>query len=215
MHIEWPDDLLELEDFRELYVRSQDPAGRSWSGTTSRSAGGGGADESVSDDGGTPAASVNVKSFRESKLVLRGPRLRIGVYEGVPTDCSPHPHTGRATYAGQLVNRAARIASKCPPGHTLASRAAWRSAARMLADGERAEAAAAQRAMRTLTFESRMDLETALPAAAAGGGEAVSTVEVTATELGSFRFKGVSEPIGIVHVFDDVLFARPFPVFRS
>ena len=244
MHIEWTRELLELEDFSELYVRINK---RSASALKSSSKGPpidvvtAGSIMSDADE----SLELNVKSFQESKLVLRGPRLRIGVYEGVPTECSPHPHTGRATYAGQLVNRAARIASQAPPGHTLASLSAWQSASRMIkedgagaavglegdgvpksasgvrnGEGERtgdesnADGDGDGENMRTLTFESTVALQTALSSSIVGV-ETVNMVEVTAADLGSFRFKGVSETIEIVHVFDDVLYSRPFPVFKS
>lgn len=41
-------------------------------------------------------------------IVFRGPRVKMGVYCGVPTRVVPHTTTGRADYFGQVVNRAAR-----------------------------------------------------------------------------------------------------------
>jgi class 3 adenylate cyclase len=43
-----------------------------------------------------------------STLHFRGPRVRVGLYRGVPTRVVPHTTTGRADYFGCLVNRAAR-----------------------------------------------------------------------------------------------------------
>ncbi|WIA33706.1 hypothetical protein OEZ86_006824 [Tetradesmus obliquus] len=43
-----------------------------------------------------------------STLHFRGPRVRIGLYRGIPTRVVPHTTTGRADYFGCLVNRAAR-----------------------------------------------------------------------------------------------------------
>lgn len=39
---------------------------------------------------------------------FKGPRVRIGLYCGVPTRVVQHSTTGRADYFGPLVNRAAR-----------------------------------------------------------------------------------------------------------
>lgn len=41
-------------------------------------------------------------------IQFRGPRVRIGLYRGIPTRVVPHSTTGRADYFGPLVNRAAR-----------------------------------------------------------------------------------------------------------
>ncbi|KAK9862515.1 hypothetical protein WJX84_006776 [Apatococcus fuscideae] len=42
------------------------------------------------------------------RILFAGPRVRMGVYEGVPTRIHPHTISGRADYFGMLVNRAAR-----------------------------------------------------------------------------------------------------------
>ena len=41
-------------------------------------------------------------------VVFRGPKVKMGIYAGVPTRVVPHTTTGRADYFGPLVNRAAR-----------------------------------------------------------------------------------------------------------
>eukprot|EP01025_Chloroclados_australasicus_P000524 TRINITY_DN10251_c1_g1_i12.p1 TRINITY_DN10251_c1_g1~~TRINITY_DN10251_c1_g1_i12.p1 ORF type:complete len:527 (-),score=50.69 TRINITY_DN10251_c1_g1_i12:1008-2588(-) len=46
---------------------------------------------------------------REGTLLFNGPRLKVGLYEGIPTQIMPHTTTGRADYFGPLVNRAARF----------------------------------------------------------------------------------------------------------
>ena len=40
-----------------------------------------------------------------SELLFSGVRVKMGVYEGVPTKLMPHTTTGRADYFGPLVNR--------------------------------------------------------------------------------------------------------------
>lgn len=49
-------------------------------------------------------------------VVFRGPRVKMGIYEGVPTRALPHSTTGRADYFGQLVNRAARFCHAAAKG---------------------------------------------------------------------------------------------------
>ena len=41
----------------------------------------------------------------KKQMLFHGPRVRMGVYEGVPTRVCPHTTTGRADYFGPLVNR--------------------------------------------------------------------------------------------------------------
>jgi class 3 adenylate cyclase len=41
-------------------------------------------------------------------VVFRGPKVKMGIYSGLPTRVLPHNTTGRADYFGPLVNRAAR-----------------------------------------------------------------------------------------------------------
>ncbi len=38
-------------------------------------------------------------------LIFVGPRIKMGIYEGVPTRVTPHTTTGSADYFGPLVNR--------------------------------------------------------------------------------------------------------------
>ncbi|MEW5319057.1 MAG: hypothetical protein WDW38_010233 [Sanguina aurantia] len=61
-----------------------------------------------------------------SRLLMRGPRIKVGI------DCSVtsmrtqiSPATGRMTYRGRAINRAARIANKATSGAVLCSEGAW------------------------------------------------------------------------------------------
>ena len=38
-------------------------------------------------------------------LMWYGPRVKVGIYEGLPTNIMPHATSGRADYFGPLVNR--------------------------------------------------------------------------------------------------------------
>ncbi|KAK9828712.1 hypothetical protein WJX72_001669 [[Myrmecia] bisecta] len=49
-------------------------------------------------------------------LVWQGPRVKMGIYEGVPTKVTPHSTTGRADYFGPFVNRCARICNSGAQG---------------------------------------------------------------------------------------------------
>ena len=43
------------------------------------------------------------------QMLFAGPRVRMGLYEGVPARVCPHTTTGRADYFGPLVNRFAPV----------------------------------------------------------------------------------------------------------
>ncbi|KXZ51008.1 hypothetical protein GPECTOR_14g25 [Gonium pectorale] len=49
-------------------------------------------------------------------VLFRGPRVKAGMYAGVPTRVGPHPTTGRADYHGPCVNRAARFCHAAAQG---------------------------------------------------------------------------------------------------
>ena len=44
---------------------------------------------------------------RNQELIFVGPRVKMGIYEGIPTRVAPHTTTGSADYFGPLVNRSA------------------------------------------------------------------------------------------------------------
>ena len=236
MYVDWRKELLEKEEFSAFFVRNKPMS------ASSRQA----SDTYVPSrphrtDRVAPSPDRKISSS-DTKLVMRGPRMKIGLYEGTPTSCSPHPHTGRASYTGQLMNRAARIASKAPSGHTLTSSSTWKAAIMKhddtagkstlsddsgdyrpdprLRDGLSPNQSGSIQSdddeyiflnrSRTLSFESTLALShTTL---SGGDDQNVDIVDVRATELGEMKFKGVQEPIEIVHVYDSVLHARPFPV---
>ncbi|DBB15937.1 TPA: hypothetical protein ACH3X3_003311 [Trebouxia sp. C0006] len=49
-------------------------------------------------------------------LIFIGPRIKMGIYEGIPTRIAPHTTTGSADYFGPLVNRAARFCNGAAHG---------------------------------------------------------------------------------------------------
>ncbi len=56
-------------------------------------------------EGGTP-----------EEPAFNGPRVKMGLYHGVPTKIVPHTTTGRADFFGPLVNRAARTCHAAAAG---------------------------------------------------------------------------------------------------
>lgn len=48
------------------------------------------------------------------QMLFQGPRVKMGLYEGVPTRVCPHTTSGRADYFGPLVNR-----YQLPPHHAM------------------------------------------------------------------------------------------------
>ncbi|GIM09453.1 hypothetical protein Vretimale_13299, partial [Volvox reticuliferus] len=70
-------------------------------------------------------------------ILFRGPRIKAGVYQGMPTRVSPHSTTGRADYFGPLVNRAARYChAAAQGGQVIASRCLVEEILRDLLHGE-------------------------------------------------------------------------------
>ncbi|DBB03723.1 TPA: hypothetical protein ACH3X3_011034 [Trebouxia sp. C0006] len=49
-------------------------------------------------------------------LIFIGPRIKMGIYEGIPIRIAPHTTTGSADYFGPLVNRAARFCNGAAHG---------------------------------------------------------------------------------------------------
>ena len=51
------------------------------------------------------SASRPLHAGAQGQLLWRGPRVKMGMYEGSPTAVVPHPASGRADYFGILCNR--------------------------------------------------------------------------------------------------------------
>ena len=49
----------------------------------------------------------------QGQLLWRGPRVRMGMFEGQPVAVVPHPASGRADYFGTLCNRWLPVSSSC------------------------------------------------------------------------------------------------------
>ena len=73
------------------------------------------------------------------QMLFAGPRVRMGLYEGVPARVCPHNTTGRADYFGPLVNRSApRLTVSChrplPPFQRASRPSLFRTAGQWLGD---------------------------------------------------------------------------------
>ena len=53
----------------------------------------------------------------QGQLLWRGPRVRMGMFEGQPAAVMPHPASGRADYFGCLCNRCCSHGSQLVPFH--------------------------------------------------------------------------------------------------
>ena len=52
-------------------------------------------------------AQCQAQVGRNQGFIFAGPRIKMGIYEGIPTRVAPHTTTGAADYFGTLVNRSA------------------------------------------------------------------------------------------------------------
>ncbi|KAG1660713.1 hypothetical protein FOA52_014333 [Chlamydomonas sp. UWO 241] len=72
-------------------------------------------------------ASSGIVQWPRSRVLFRGPRIKIGIDVGkVQADVSPV--TGRMTYRGRVMNRAARISGKASSGMQWCSTSVWEQA---------------------------------------------------------------------------------------
>ena len=112
--------------------------------------------------------------------------LKIGVYSGPPSIVDAHPSTGRAMYAGPVMNRCARIASLAPEGHILTTSSVWSVACETCVPGR----------FRPLGADGESD--------SASDG-------IWCSVQGWYTFKGVRQPFEIVHVQDSLLACVSLP----
>ena len=117
-------------------------------------------------------------------VVLRGPRLRVGLVAGSPSQVGPHEHTGRAQYRGALMNRAARLASGCPGGHVFTTRRTWEQIAEI--------------------FE--LDQDPVSP----GSASEYADLDLYGLSQGAQAFRGVRGKVEVVQLFNALLALRPF-----
>jgi class 3 adenylate cyclase len=73
------------------------------------------------------ASALTSQDDQASDYLLRGPRLKIGIDNGL-TSSEISPCTGRLIYRGRVMNRASRISSMAPSGSCWCSLKAWQEA---------------------------------------------------------------------------------------
>ena len=119
---------------------------------------------------------------------LRGPRVNVGVYEGVPSMVVPHPSMGRADYFGPLVNRAARLCFGAARG------------GQVVADKATAKQAVDEWRERGGTYVDRSRHGWAFPES--------DELLIQVLSVGRYRFKGVAGEVSCVQVVADTLAPR-------
>lgn len=124
----------------------------------------------------------------EGRPSLRGPRVNVGVYEGVPSMVVPHPSLGRADYFGPLVNRAARLCFGAARG------------GQVVADKSTAMQAVAEWRARDGRYVDRARHGWYFPES--------ERLQVQVRSVGQYRFKGVAGEVSCVQVVTDTLAAR-------
>ncbi|KAJ9524357.1 hypothetical protein QJQ45_008547 [Haematococcus lacustris] len=131
-----------------------------------------------------PATSGRVYQLQVHKLLFRGLRVKVGIDYG-PVHADLHAVTGRVTYRGKAMNRAARICGSAKSGQVWASSGAWHAAQHDL--------------------DNRVDSLSYGPAgaeqAAGGMSSAAAAPLVAATNLGSFKLKGIKEDMSLMRCF--------------
>ena len=124
----------------------------------------------------------------EGRPSLRGPRVRVGAYEGVPSMVVPHPSLGRADYFGPLVNRAARLCFGAARG------------GQVVADKSTAMQAVSEWRAREGRYVDRARHGWKFPES--------ERLQVQVRSVGKYRFKGVAGDVSCVQVVADTLAAR-------
>ncbi|KAG2501916.1 hypothetical protein HYH03_000414 [Edaphochlamys debaryana] len=80
---------------------------------------------SVAGGGAGPGEGGEASCMISSQVVLRGLRIRVGVDVSADVHIEISPSTGRMSYRGRVMNRAARISAKATSGAVLVSEEAW------------------------------------------------------------------------------------------
>ena len=119
---------------------------------------------------------------------LRGPRVNVGAYEGVPSMVVPHPSMGRADYFGPLVNRAARLCFGAARG------------GQVVADKATAKQAVEEWRKRGGAYVDRSRHGWAFPES--------NELQVLVRGGGTFTFKGVPDSVSIVQFIPEGLSTR-------
>ncbi|KAL6755782.1 nucleotide cyclase [Haematococcus lacustris] len=177
LELDWPLELLEHELGEAVELMSVNNQGRTSPQAAARSLARASCDSLTELDGRTtaPATLGRVYQLQVHKLLFRGLRVKVGI------DCGPlcadlHAVTGRVTYRGKVMNRAARICGSAKSGQVWASSGAWDAA--------------------------QHDLNNRVGSLSYGpGGTPAAAPLVAATKLGSFKLKGIKEDMSLMRCF--------------
>ncbi|KAL6764304.1 nucleotide cyclase [Haematococcus lacustris] len=186
LELEWPLELLEHELGEAVELMSVDNKGPTSVQPSARPlprTNGDGLTE-LAERATPPATSGRVYQLQVHKLLFRGLRVKVGIDYG-PVHADLHAVTGRVTYRGKAMNRAARICGSAKSGQVWASSGAWHAAQHDL--------------------NNRVDSLSYGPAgaeqAAGGMSSAAAAPLVAATNLGSFKLKGIKEDMSLMRCF--------------
>ncbi|GFH22495.1 guanylate cyclase domain-containing protein [Haematococcus lacustris] len=184
--LDWPHELLEHELGEAVELMSVNKQGTTSPQAAARSLARASCDgpRELAERATPPATSGRVYQLQVHKLLFRGLRVKVGIDYG-PVNADLHAVTGRVTYRGKAMNRAARICGSAKSGQVWASSGAWHAAQHDL--------------------NNRVDSLSYGPAgtdqAAGGMSSAAAAPLVAATNLGSFKLKGIKEDMSLMRCF--------------
>ncbi|KAJ9524753.1 hypothetical protein QJQ45_024359 [Haematococcus lacustris] len=184
--LDWPPELLEHELGEAVELMSVNRQGPTLLAAAARSFARASCDglRELAGRATSPATSGRVYQLQVHKLLFRGLRVKVGIDYG-PLCADLHAVTGRVTYRGKAMNRAARICGSAKSGQVWASSGAWHAAQHDL--------------------DNRVDSLSYGPAgaeqAAGGMSSAAAAPLVAATNLGSFKLKGIKEDMSLMRCF--------------
>ncbi|KAL6764315.1 hypothetical protein V8C86DRAFT_2479502 [Haematococcus lacustris] len=184
--LDWPHELLEHELGEAVELMSVNRQGPTSPPAAARSLARASCDgpRELAERATSPATSGRVYQLQVHKLLFRGLRVKVGIDYG-PLCADLHAVTGRVTYRGKAMNRAARICGSAKSGQVWASSGAWHAAQHDL--------------------DNRVDSLSYGPAgaeqAAGGMSSAAAAPLVAATNLGSFKLKGIKEDMSLMRCF--------------
>ncbi|KAJ9509342.1 hypothetical protein QJQ45_001777 [Haematococcus lacustris] len=186
LELDWPPELLEHELGEAVEVMSVNKQGTTSPQAAARSLARASCDGLTELAGrATPSASSGrVYQLQVHKLLFRGLRVKVGIDYG-PVHADLHAVTGRVTYRGKAMNRAARICGSAKSGQVWASSGAWHAAQHDL-----------NNCVDSLSYRPAGTEQ-----ATGGVLSAAAAPLVAATNLGSYKLKGIKEDMSLMRCF--------------
>ncbi|KAL6764314.1 nucleotide cyclase [Haematococcus lacustris] len=186
LELDWPTELLEHELGEAVELMSVNRQGPTLLAAAARSFARASCDglRELAGRATSPATSGRVYQLQIHKLLFRGLRVKVGIDYG-PLCADLHAVTGRVTYRGKAMNRAARICGSAKSGQVWASAGAWHAAQHDL-----------NNCVDSLSYGPA-----GAEQAAGGISSAAAAPLVAATNLGSFKLKGIKEDMSLMRCF--------------